>query len=53
MILEDEIQRSKVIQYAIGEEWRATTNSSRQNEVARPKHNDAFFLDASDGESKV
>ena len=40
MTLEDEPPRSEGIQYATGEELRAITNSSRQNEVAGLKWND-------------
>ena len=40
MTLEDEPPRSEGIQYATGEELRAITNSSRQNEVAGLKRND-------------
>ena len=37
MTPKDEPPRSKGVQYATGEEQRATTNSSRKNEVAGPK----------------
>ena len=35
--LEDEPARSKSVQYATGEKWRAITNSFRKNEVSGPK----------------
>ena len=37
MKLEDEPSRLEGVQYAIGEEWKASTNSSRKNEVAEQK----------------
>ena len=37
MTLEDEPPSSEGVQYATGEEQRATTNSSRKNEAAGPK----------------
>ena len=37
MTLEDEPPRLEGIQYATGEEQRATANSSRKNEAAGPK----------------
>ena len=37
MMPKDESPRSEGVQYAPGEEQRRTTNSSRNNEVARPK----------------
>ena len=37
MTLEVESSRSEGVQYATGEEWMPITNSSRQNEVARPE----------------
>jgi len=37
MIPEDEPSRSAGVQYATGEEQRAIGNSSRKNEMARPK----------------
>ena len=37
MTLEDEPARSEGVPYATGEEQRAITNSSRKNEVDRPK----------------
>ena len=36
MTLEDEFSRSEGVQYAVEEEWRAITNSSRKNEVTGP-----------------
>ena len=37
MKLEDEPSRLEGVQYATGEEWKASTNSSRKNEVAEQK----------------
>ena len=37
MTLKDKPQRLEGVQYATVEEWRAVTNSSRENEVAGPK----------------
>ena len=53
MAPEDEPSRSEGDQYATGEEWRATTNSSRKNEEAEPKQKQCSVVDASGGESKV
>ena len=41
------------VQYATGEEQRAINNSSRKNEVARPKQKWHSVVDVSAGESKV
>ena len=41
---------SEGVQYATGEEQRAITNSSRKNEVDRPR---CSVVDVSGGESKV
>ena len=41
MTLKDEPPRSEGVQYATGEEWRTTTNSSRENEVSGQSKNDA------------
>ena len=38
---EDEPPRSEDVHYAMGEKWRAITNSSRKNEVAGQRGNDA------------
>ena len=45
--------RSKGVQYATGEEWRAITNSSRKNGVTGPKWEHCSVVDVSAGESKV
>lgn len=37
MKLEDEPSWLEGVQYATGEEWKASTNSSRKNEVAEQK----------------
>ena len=37
MTLEDEPLRLEGVHYATGEDWRATANSFRKNEEARPK----------------
>ena len=41
MASKDECPSSEGLQYATGVEQRTTTNSSRKNEVAGPKCNDA------------
>ena len=41
MMLEDKGTQLEGVQYATREEWKAITNSSRKNEVARPNGNDA------------
>ena len=56
MTLEDEPPprpRSEGIQYATGEEQRAITNSSRENEVVGQKQECRSVVDVSSGESKV
>ena len=53
MTLEDEPPSSEGVQYATGEEQRATTNSSRKNEAAGPKWKGCSGVDVSGGESKV
>ena len=53
MILEDEPSTLEGVQYATGEEWRAITNSSRNNEAAGPKKKQCSVVDVSGGESKV
>ena len=45
--------RSEGIQYATGEEERAITNNSRNNEAAGPKQKQRSAVDVSGGESKV
>ena len=42
MTLKDESPRSEGVQFATGEEWRTTTNSSRKNEAAGPKQKMMF-----------
>ena len=37
MVLKDKPTRLEAVQYATGEEQRATTNSSRKNDMAGPK----------------
>ena len=44
---------NKVAFWGTGEEWRATTNSSRKNEVAGPKWKRHSVVDVSAGKSKV
>ena len=53
MAPEDEPPRSEGVQYATGEEWRATMNSSRKNEKAEPKWKQHSTADVSGRESKV
>jgi len=43
----------KGVQYATGEEWRTTTNSSRKNEAAGPKQKRHSVGDVSGDESKL
>ena len=45
--------RLKGVQYATGEEWRTTTNSSRKNEAAGPKQKRHSVGDVSGNESKL
>ena len=52
MASKDESPISEGLQYATGVKQRTTTNSSRKNEVAEPKCNDAQ-LGMSGDESKV
>ena len=49
----DKPLRSKVVQYAIGEERRTTTNSSRKNEAAGPKQKWPSIVDVSGDDSKI
>ena len=49
----DEPPRLEGVQNAIGEEWRAITNSSRKNEAAGQKQKQHSVVDVSGGESKV
>ena len=53
MTPEYESPRSEGAQYATGEEWRTITNSSRKNEVAKPKWKQCPVVDVSGGASKV
>ena len=53
MTLKDESPRLECVQCATGEEWRATTNSSRKNEAAGPKWKGCSGVDVSGGERKV
>ena len=50
---EDESSRSEGVYYAIEEEQRAITNSSRRNEEADPKRKQCPAVAVSGGESKV
>ena len=50
---EYEPSRLEGVQYATVEEWRTITNSSRKNEVAKPKWKQCPVVDVSDGENKV
>ena len=47
------LPRSEGIQYAPGEEQRAITNSSRENELVGQKQKCHSVADVSGGESKV
>ena len=53
MTPEDEPPRPEGVQYITGEEWRATTNSSRKNEAAGSKRKQCSVVDVSGDESKV
>ncbi|KAM3847525.1 ribonuclease P protein subunit p21 isoform 5-T6 [Vipera latastei] len=53
MTLEDEPLRSEGIQYATGEEQRASTSSTRKNEATGPKPKGRSAVDVSGGERKV
>ena len=53
MTLEDVSPRLTGIQYATGEEWRAITNSFRNNEVAGPKWKLHSVVDISGGGSII
>ena len=50
---EDEPPRLEGVQYATGERQRIITNSSRKNEMDRPKQKQCSAVDTSGGESKV
>ena len=45
--------RSEAVQYAIGEERRTVTDSSRKNGVAEPKQEWRSAVDVSGDESKI
>ena len=47
-----EAPKSEVVQYAIGEEQRAITNSSRKNEAVWLKQKQFSAVDVSGGENK-
>ena len=53
MTAEDEPPRLEGVQYATGEEWKTTTNTSRQDEVAGSKWKRRSVVDVSGGESKI
>ena len=53
MTLEGELPRLEGVQYATKEEQRAITNSSRNNEVKKPKRKLCSVVDVSSGECKV
>ena len=53
MTPEYEPLRSEFDQYAIEEEWRTITNSSRKNEASGKKWKQCSAVDVRDGESKV
>ena len=46
---EEESLRLEGVQYTSGEEWRATTNSSRKNEASGPKRKWCSVVDLSGG----
>ena len=53
MTLEDEPPRSEGVQYPTGEEQRAITNGSGENEVAGLKQKRNWGVDVSGGKSEV
>ena len=53
MTLEEERPRLAGVQYATGKEQRASTNTSRENEVAAPKQKRCSVVHVSSGESKI
>ena len=53
MTLKDVPHRPEGVQYATGEEQRATINSYRKNEVAGPKQKWCSVVDVAGDESKV
>ena len=53
MTLKNEIPRSEGVQYATGEKWRTTINSSRKSEAAWPNKKQRSVVDVSGDESKI
>ena len=53
MTQKNETPRSEGIQYATGEKWRTTINSSRKNEADWPKQTQWSVVDVSGDESKI
>ena len=53
MTPENKPSRSENVQYAIGEDQRAITNSSRKNEVAVSKQRQCSVVYVSGSENKV
>ena len=53
MTPEYESPRSEGAKYTTREEQRSITNSSRKNEVAKPKWKQCSVVDVSNGENKV
>ena len=47
------LAKSEGVQYATGEEERAITNSSRNNDVKKPKRKLCSVVDVSGGECQV
>ena len=53
MTSEDEPPKLESVQYVTGQDWWASTNSSRKNEEPGPKQKQCSAVDASGGESKL
>ena len=53
MVPKDKPTRLEAVQYATGEEQRATTNSSRKNDMAGPKWKQRSVVDVSGGKSPM
>ena len=53
MTPKNEIPRSEGVQYATGEKWRTTINSSRKSEAAWPNKKQQSVVDVSGDESKI
>ena len=53
LTLKDESPRLEGVQYATGKEQRATTNSSRRNDMAGPKWKQHSVVDVSGGKSPM